>query len=106
MDAEGPFAPALTVACFTRAGKPLVFCWYSGARPSNRLVFDRVAIALDGVFSAPVLVEMITGRVFRIPSCSVRHAAGRTVVSDIPMWDTPLMVADENAFAWEPKEKK
>jgi hypothetical protein len=48
-------------------------------------------------FTRPVLVEMITGRVFRIPDSSVRSNASQTVLSDIPMWDSPLMIADESA---------
>lgn len=106
VDAEGTFDPALTVARFSRASKPLVFCWYSGRRPSSRLTFDRVTIALDGVFTRPVLVEMITGRVFRIPDSSVRSNASQTVLSDIPMWDSPLMIADESAVPRTLKDKK
>ena len=104
-DAEGFYAPALTVARFSRAGKPLVFFWYSGAMPSSRLVFDCGEIAFDVVFDNPVVVEFITGRVFRVPASSVRRSAGRTVVSDVPLWDSPLMIADEDAFGWEQREE-
>lgn len=105
-DPEASFNPALTTARFNRKGKTLVFCWYSGAKPSSRLAFDRVTIALDGAFTNPVLVEMITGRVFKIPSSAVQRSAAQTVLENIPMWDSPIMIADEDAFDWSAKAKE
>lgn len=98
---DGAYNPTISTAYFNRAGKRLAFVWYSGEMPSNRLVFDRVAIRLNGAFVRPMLVEMISGRVFRIPSSSVKLEDGKTTIADIPMWDSPLLIAEEGAIEME-----
>jgi hypothetical protein len=37
---------------------------------------------------------MITGRIFEFPSANVKTEKGRTVLTDVPMWDSPVMIAD------------
>lgn len=37
---------------------------------------------------------MITGRIFEIDKANVKHESGVTVLNDIPMWDSPVMIAD------------
>ena len=88
---------ALTRADFSRFGKPLHLFWYSDAQPSSGLAFDRVTLTVPGRLSDPVWVEMVTGRVCAFDPMNVRTGDGETVISDAPMWDSPVLVADRAA---------
>ena len=88
----------LTRASFMRFGRPLHLFWYSNGRPSSRLEFDRVVLRIPVRMADPVLADMITGRVFEIQAESVRVDGGETVLSDVPMWDAPVAIADRNDF--------
>ena len=85
----------LTSIRFIRDGKTLRFLWFSDARPSSLLEFDRVTVSFPGKKVVdPVWVDMITGRVFEIPAESVKFENDATVLSNIPMWDSPVMITD------------
>ena len=85
----------LSVAKFFRFGRIVQFLWYSDSRPSDMLGFDRIAVRLGDAFERPVWVDMITGRVFDIPAESVeREKDGAMVLKNLPMWDSPVMIAD------------
>ena len=106
MDLEAPFtitawadprdtaARRLTCAKFVRKGRPAWFFWFSHARPSNELGFDRVTLPVWGRMEHPAWVEMITGRVFEIPEGTFTCEEKRTVFRNLPMWDSPVMIAD------------
>ena len=85
----------LTSIRFIREDKTLRFLWFSDARPSSLLEFDRVTVSFPGKKVVdPVWVDMITGRVFEIPAESVKYENDATVLSNIPMWDSPVMITD------------
>ena len=84
----------LTCARFTRFGSPVRFYWFSDSNPSSRLEFDRVTIKVPGKLRRPLWVDMITGRIFELDAANVCHEKGATVLTDVPMWDSPVMIAD------------
>ena len=84
----------LTSVRFLRDGKTLRFLWFSDSRPSSLLEFDRVEVHFPGKVENPVWVDMITGRVFEIPAENVTYGQDFTGLKDIPMWDSPVMIAD------------
>ena len=94
---------ALTVASFLRLGRPAHLLWYSDRQPTDQLGFDRVSLRLPGSIEHPVLVEMITGRIFEIPSDCVAHDGGGMTLTNIPLWDSPLMVAGRDTVAFAPE---
>ena len=87
----------LTSVRFTRHGRTLRFCWFSDSRPSSELGFDRVTLNLPGRVDRPAWVDMITGRVFEIPAANVKYEKERTILTAVPMWDSPVMIADRLA---------
>ena len=95
----------LTCATFERAGKSLRFYWFSEARPSSLLEFDVVTLAIPGRVERPAWVEMATGRVFDVPERSVRREDGSTVLSSVPMWDCPVLIAERGSFPEAVKPK-
>ena len=84
----------LTSVRFVREGKTLRFLWFSDSRPSSLLEFDRISVRFPGKVESPVWVDMITGRVFEIPAESVKYENDHTLLSDVPMWDSPVMITD------------
>ena len=87
----------LTCAVFTRFGQELRLYWYSNERPSNRLEFDRVTLRVPAVLGNPVWVDMITGRIGVIDPANVKLDKGTTTLTDVPMWDSPVLVANRTA---------
>ena len=109
MDLEAPFTMnywwdarnakprQLTCSKILRKGKPLWFFWFAQDRPGNQLGFDRVKLPVWGRIENPVWVDMITGRVFEIPASLFDLEETRTVFRDLPMWDSPVLIADRSS---------
>ena len=93
-DPRDTAARRLTCARFTRFGRAVRFYWFSDSRPSNRLDVARVTLEIPGRIVRPVWVEMITGRIFEFDAGNVRYQNGKTVLTDVPMWDSPVMIAE------------
>ena len=75
-------------------GHKAVALWFDNDFPSASLRFDRIEFATDEVsFREPVLVEMVTGRAFELGPSRIRAEDGRTVFTDIPAWDSPVVIA-------------
>lgn len=85
----------LTVAGFEKAGTSVVLLWYSDKVPSDELSWDKVDLTVKGVtFQDPVYVEMITGKVFEIDKSAWKSADGDTAFTQLPVWDSPMMLAE------------
>ena len=109
MDLEAPFTMnywwdarnakprQLTCSKVVRKGKPLWFFWFAQERPSSQLGFDRIKLPVWGRIENPVWVDMITGRVFEVPASMFDLEEKRTVFRDLPMWDSPILIADRSA---------
>ena len=91
-----PDAPRkVKVARFEKAGTPVLLAWYSHRIPSDALVFDQIELTVPGVtLSDPVWMDMITGRVFEIPAADIVRKDGVTVFRNLPMWDSPVLLAE------------
>ena len=82
----------LTCARFERLGQRLWLYWYDDQQPSNRLEFDRVTLTVPGEIRYPHWVDMITGRVCAFDEKNIVRGKGRTVITDVPMWDSPVLI--------------
>ncbi len=72
----------LSIARFERKGRPMTLFWFSDERPGSSLEFHHLDLARH--FPAGdrlVWVELITGRIFRLPS-----------TASVPVWDSPVLV--------------
>ena len=96
-DPRDTAARRLSCARFGHFGGTAHFYWYSDRTPSSELGFDRVTLRVPGRFQHPVWVDMITGRIFRIPVEKTVFAKGVTTMTDVPMWDSPVLIAEEMA---------
>lgn len=55
---------------------------------------DRITLEIPGQIVRPVWVEMITGRIFEFDAKNVSYQNGKTVLTDVPMWDSPVIIAE------------
>jgi len=87
----------LAVAGFEKAGTSVALVWYSDQVPRDELVWDRVDVAVKGVaFKNPVYVEMITGKVYELDKSAWKTEGGKTTLKQLPMWDSPMMLAERD----------
>ena len=69
--------------------------WYSDEIPSDELAWDKVDVTIKGAaFRDPVYVEMITGKVFELGRSAWKSDGGNTTLTQLPMWDSPMMLAE------------
>ena len=74
-----------------------VLLWYSDRIPSDDLKRDLVDITIKGItFKDPVYVEMITGKVYEIPRYHRKTVDNDTKFQDLPLWDSPVMIAERS----------
>jgi len=85
----------LTLAKFERHGCPVWTMWFSAQRPDDRLVYERgtVEVPMLGL-SDPVWVDLLTGRICTFPKENVVRTGNITLVKDVPLWDSPIMLAE------------
>ena len=93
----------LSNALFTRFGLPLRVLWFSDRIPDSGLDWTPVDLEVPERMEDPVWVELITGRVFEIPRASVAGRADGTALRQVPMWDSPVIVAPRAAIPLQAK---
>ena len=85
----------LTAAGFDKAGTPVSLVWFSDKVPGDELVWEPVDLIISGVvFKDPVYVEMITGKVFDLDKTRWKTEGGNTTFTRLPVWDSPMMLAE------------
>ena len=87
----------LACTLFTRYGQHLRFYWFCEGNPDSRLEFDRVDLEIPEWMGCPVWVDMITGRIFEMPSDRIEWRDGKMTLRDVPMWDSPVLIAPRTA---------
>lgn len=85
---------------FTRHGEPLYVFWFCDAMPDGKLDFTRIDLNLDcNYISYPIWIDLITGRVFDIPATNiVTKKEGGCTLKNVPMWDSPVIIAPRSAI--------
>ena len=96
-DPRDTTARTLTCAKFMRDNRAIRFYWYSDSPPADMLGFDRVTIKVPEHIKRPTWIDMITGRAFEIPAEKVKYGKNWTVFTDLPMWDSPILIADRTS---------
>ena len=79
-------------------GGSLVTLWSSEARPAEEYTPKPTTITIEGSFNQPVLVDLITGRVYEIPKANWKQTGNQFTFSEIPVPDYPVLIADKAAL--------
>jgi hypothetical protein len=96
-----------TAAGFEKAGTSVALLWYGDKVPSDELALEPADLTIKGAtFKDPVYVEMITGKVFELAPGSWASEGGNTRLAQVPLWDSPVMLAEraQVPLRQEPKE--
>ena len=87
----------LSFVRFSRYGSKVRFYWFSESRPSDMRGFDRITMWMPSGLRNLVWVEMVSGRVFEIPEAKIIREKDHIRIKDVPMWDSPIMIAERKA---------
>lgn len=73
----------------------VVTYWYSGSTPSERLTTENAVVKLKSInFKFPVLVDVRTGLVYKIPKSALIWQ-GDHYECHVPIYDSPLLICDK-----------
>ena len=93
----------LSNALFTRFGLPLRVLWFSDRIPDSGLDWTPVDLEVPERMEDPGWVELITGRVCGIPRASAAGQSGGLSLRQVPLWDSPVIVAPRAAILLQAK---
>lgn len=92
---------AVEVACFVyqnqATGQQLMTLWNGGGVPSDS--FETVPARLtvqQCTIKDPVWVDMVSGRIYEIPADRMVRDGNTVVFTDIPVYDSPVLVAEKS----------
>jgi hypothetical protein len=87
-----------------RDGGALVTIWRDTDIPDQRPDRERVDLTLEvGDFRRPVWVDLVSGHVHRIPEKARRRDGPRWLFTDVPVYDSVVVLADRRAVALQAK---
>jgi len=81
------------------SGSQILTMWFNGNVPHDSNATTPVTLTLPaGKFSEPVYADLRTGLVSAIPSANVSNDGGAVVFRDIPVYDSPVLIAEKSAI--------
>ena len=91
--------------CNKNSGKQLVTLWLDENIPNNTFETQMVELIIEnGNFKKPVWVDLFSGRIYEIPKANWGKT-GANFTFRIPVYDSPVLIADQSLITIEPKEK-
>ena len=81
-----------------KTGAQVVTLWFKDDKPSDSNARTPVDLTFSGArFDEPVLVDLLTGEVRALP-----RATGGSRFSQIPLYDSPILIAEKSALPIDP----
>lgn len=88
-----------SVFSYKNKGKSLVTIWQSEARPADEYTPVLTTITIDGGnIKSPVLMDMVSGKVYEIPKVNCIKKDGNIILSNIPVPDYPVVITDRSVL--------
>ncbi|MEM9830358.1 MAG: beta-galactosidase [Bacteroidota bacterium] len=88
------------------SGQQAVAIWMDGQTPTNSNAKTPMTFTFPtGQFNIPVLVDLRTGEVYEIPSSSWKKSGTNYTFSDIPIYDSPILIAEKNLIPFANKNQ-
>ena len=76
--------------------------WYDEATPTNFNQPTPVDVEVaGGKFKNPVWVDLLTGKVYKIPAGDISKHGDKYCFSNLPVYDSPIMVVDQSLIKYE-----
>ena len=92
----------ISAVAMQKEGKRIgALLWYSDRVPSDDLQWDEVEVTVEGVkLRDPVLVDLLTGRVYALPKDHGAQRQSGTKFTGLPLWDSPVAIVERGAIAF------
>jgi hypothetical protein len=103
------FEKSLSVHGFKniKSKKSFVALWIDEKQVSNDFTTSNVSITLEKtIFSKPVLIDLMTGKVYEITSTDWKQNGNTTTFTKLPLYDAPMLIADKDSVVFTPDGKK
>ena len=83
----------------TAGGRNIITLWRDGDPPGKRPEPERVTVVIpNGRLDDPVWVDMLTGRIYRIPKTSWKKEGTRYTFQSVPVYDSVVLIADRSTL--------
>lgn len=88
------------VTCFayrdSERKQDLIVFWDGRRIPSESNTARRIQFSMsDALLNEPVLVDIVSGRIFQIPSENIVRKDGTLILRNIPVYDAPLAITEK-----------
>ncbi|GAB3704850.1 hypothetical protein GCM10027592_36670 [Spirosoma flavus] len=102
LDKSKPTVSQPTVSAFqyqrSKNGGSLVTLWSGEARPTETYEPKSTDVTIEGKFTTPVYVDLISGKVYEIPKNSWKKTGNNYTFSAVPVPDYPVLIAEKSAL--------
>ncbi|TDB67534.1 GH39 family glycosyl hydrolase [Arundinibacter roseus] len=85
-----------------KTGRSAVTLWNHSARPAEEYTPQLTAVNVQGSFRKPVLIDMISGKVYEIPKNQWKKKGKDYTFMDIPVSDYPVVLTDRAVVDLKP----
>ncbi len=73
--------------------------WDSSGTPNDAFVTRPAQVTVKGlVIREPVWVDMVSGRIYEIPADRVVKAGEFTILRNVPLYDSPVLLGEKELF--------
>ncbi|MCX7826050.1 MAG: beta-galactosidase [Verrucomicrobiae bacterium] len=87
-----------------KTGQVLVVFWDNAAIPDDAFVTRPAQVVVKGLaIKEPVWVDLVSGRIYEIPTDRVVKAGAFTIFKDIPLYDAPALIAEKTLLPYDTK---
>ena len=80
-------------------GGSLMTLWSHEARPADEYTPKPTTVTVEGQFSQPVFVDLITGKIYEIPKENWKKSGRTYTFTAVPVPDYPVLIADRAALS-------
>jgi hypothetical protein len=101
-----PAQPLAVFAYAAKDGGQIVTVWLSGKPPVTEARREALTLVLkQGRFEEPVFVDLLSGRVYKIPDDRWKKEAEGISFRELPVPDYPVLIAERKALVTEPLDR-
>jgi hypothetical protein len=79
-----------------QTGQHLIALWDNSGTPDDAFVTRPAQVVVQGLsLKEPVWVDLVSGRIYEIPSNRIASTSGFTIFKDVPLYDAPVLIAEK-----------
>ena len=76
----------------------LITLWSGEARPAETYEPKLTMVTVEGSFSNPVFVDLISGKVYEIPKNKFKKSGNQFIFNEITVLDYPVLIAEKSVL--------